>query len=159
MAPFPRTQQNSSWRSRSNQNYDLTHWATVVTPCDSGRMDAQPQPPYDRRAFYRRDRRSARLARRFTERTPAEWGVTERGDDMLLCVSGLATNVGPPARHRAGGQVGSGGAGARQGGVVRVRAGAVTGVRGGNGERPPSLGKAGALVRRQWGGRTAVTRS
>lgn len=56
-------------------------------------MNAQSQHPHTREAFYRRDRRSVRLAREFTGETLTEWGVTERGDDVLLCVSELATNA------------------------------------------------------------------
>ncbi|MBG0852300.1 ATP-binding protein [Streptomyces spinoverrucosus] len=56
-------------------------------------MNAQPQHPYTREAFYRRDRRSVRLAREFTGDTLTEWGMAERGDDVLLCVSELATNA------------------------------------------------------------------
>ncbi|WP_171114387.1 MULTISPECIES: ATP-binding protein [Streptomyces] len=56
-------------------------------------MNAQSQHPRTREAFYRRDRRSVRLAREFTGEALTEWGVTERGDDVLLCVSELATNA------------------------------------------------------------------
>ncbi|MEV0640295.1 ATP-binding protein [Streptomyces sp. NPDC050619] len=56
-------------------------------------MNAEPQHPYQREAFYRRDRRSVRLAREFTRKTLADWSVTARCDDVLLCVSELATNA------------------------------------------------------------------
>lgn len=36
---------------------------------------------------------SARSARRFTEQTLADWGITERLDDVRLCVSELVTNA------------------------------------------------------------------
>ncbi|WP_329334344.1 ATP-binding protein [Streptomyces sp. NBC_00663] len=44
-------------------------------------------------ALYARDRRSIGVARDLTRVTLAEWGVTERSDDVLLCVSELATNA------------------------------------------------------------------
>ncbi|NGO43283.1 ATP-binding protein [Streptomyces ureilyticus] len=56
-------------------------------------MDAQPQLLHAREAFYRRDRRSARLAREFTREALTDWGTAERSDDVLLCVSELATNA------------------------------------------------------------------
>ncbi|KOV55629.1 ATP-binding protein [Streptomyces sp. MMG1121] len=56
-------------------------------------MDAEPQLPRTREAFYRRDRRSVRLARRFAQETLTEWAFTGRSEDVLLCVSELATNV------------------------------------------------------------------
>ncbi|WP_405882708.1 ATP-binding protein [Streptomyces sp. NBC_01136] len=56
-------------------------------------MNAQPQLPHTREAFYRRDRRSVRLAREFTREALNDWSAIERGDDVLLCVSELATNA------------------------------------------------------------------
>lgn len=56
-------------------------------------MNAQPQLLHNREAFYRRDRRSVRLAREFTRETLTGWGTPERTDDVLLCVSELATNA------------------------------------------------------------------
>ncbi|MEU9289521.1 ATP-binding protein [Streptomyces sp. NPDC048275] len=56
-------------------------------------MNAQPQLPHAREAFYRRDRRSVRLAREFTRAALADWAAAERSDDVLLCVSELATNA------------------------------------------------------------------
>ncbi|MEH0418241.1 ATP-binding protein [Streptomyces sp. B21-083] len=56
-------------------------------------MNAQPQLLHTREAFYRRDRRSVRLARGFTREALADWGTPERTDDVLLCVSELATNA------------------------------------------------------------------
>ncbi|MFD7404658.1 ATP-binding protein [Streptomyces sp. NPDC059866] len=65
-------------------------------------MNAQPQHPHTREAFYRRDRRSVGHAREFTRQTLADWAMTERSDDALLCVSELATNAllhgAPPGR-------------------------------------------------------------
>lgn len=56
-------------------------------------MNAQPQLLHAREAFYRRDRRSVRLAREFTREALTDWAAAERSDDVLLCVSELATNA------------------------------------------------------------------
>ncbi|MFF3373214.1 ATP-binding protein [Streptomyces sp. NPDC002680] len=56
-------------------------------------MNAQPQLLHSREAFYRRDRRSVRLARDFTREALTDWGTPERTDDVLLCVSELTTNA------------------------------------------------------------------
>ncbi|WP_343244184.1 ATP-binding protein [Streptomyces sp. SID14446] len=61
-------------------------------------------PPL-RERFFRRDRRAVAAARRFAHETLAGWGLagTEQADDVLLCVSELATNAlvhaVPPGRH------------------------------------------------------------
>ncbi|MCT4354256.1 ATP-binding protein [Streptomyces sp. Je 1-79] len=49
--------------------------------------------PLFREAFYRRERRSVPLARDFTRKALADWGLDECADDVLLCVSELATNA------------------------------------------------------------------
>ncbi|MEU6578817.1 ATP-binding protein [Streptomyces sp. NPDC046805] len=58
-------------------------------------MDVNNQPPYQRDQFYRRDRRSVPAARRFVAWSLTYWGLAEweRADDVLLCVSELATNA------------------------------------------------------------------
>ncbi|MEU8973726.1 ATP-binding protein [Streptomyces monashensis] len=56
-------------------------------------MNAEPQHPHTRAAFYRRDRRSVRFARRLAQEALTEWEFTERSADVLLCVSELATNA------------------------------------------------------------------
>lgn len=56
-------------------------------------MSAQPQHPRTREVFYRRDRRSVGQAREFTREALTDWSVTDRSDDVLLCVSELATNA------------------------------------------------------------------
>ncbi|NUK28119.1 ATP-binding protein [Streptomyces lunaelactis] len=56
-------------------------------------MVDESQLPYFREAFYRRDRRCVSAARDFTRRALADWSVADRGDDVLLCVSELATNA------------------------------------------------------------------
>ncbi|MEU6348764.1 ATP-binding protein [Streptomyces sp. NPDC047072] len=47
----------------------------------------------NRIALYPRDRRSVAVARDFTRVTLSDWKVTHRQDDVLLCVSELATNA------------------------------------------------------------------
>lgn len=64
-----------------------------MTDSDSDLVNAQTQHPHTRQAFYRRDRRSVRLARKFAWQTLTDWAAAERGDDVLLCVSELATNA------------------------------------------------------------------
>lgn len=59
-------------------------------------MNAEPPHPHaptTREAFYRRDRRSVGLARDFARAALADWEIAERSDDVLLCVSELATNA------------------------------------------------------------------
>ncbi|MEV5534759.1 ATP-binding protein [Streptomyces prunicolor] len=56
-------------------------------------MNEQLHQTHTREAFYRRDRRSVALAREFTRNTLADWAITGRIDDVLLCVSELATNA------------------------------------------------------------------
>ncbi|MEU5213024.1 ATP-binding protein [Streptomyces sp. NPDC020742] len=55
-----------------------------------------------RTAFYRRERRSVALAREFARTALADWDRKQRADDIVLCVSELATNAllhgVPPAR-------------------------------------------------------------
>ena len=56
-------------------------------------MDAHPQLLHTRTALYPRDRRNVAVARDLTRITLADWGLTWRSDDVLLCVSELATNA------------------------------------------------------------------
>ncbi|WP_030799469.1 ATP-binding protein [Streptomyces sp. NRRL S-337] len=55
-----------------------------------------------RSAFYLRERRSVSLAREFARTTLADWDLKLRTDDIVLCVSELATNAllhgAPPGR-------------------------------------------------------------
>ncbi|MGW5257797.1 ATP-binding protein [Streptomyces sp. NPDC004012] len=68
-------------------------------------MNETIQLPPLRERFLRRERRAVPAARRFTEETLAGWGLAaaDRGDDVLLCVSELATNAlvhgVPPGRR------------------------------------------------------------
>lgn len=52
---------------------------------------------------YRRERRSVPLAREFARHALADWDLESRADDVLLCVSELATNAllhgVPPGRE------------------------------------------------------------
>lgn len=56
-------------------------------------MDVETQHPLLRERLYRRERRSVGLARRFTRAALTDWRVGERADDIVLCVSELATNA------------------------------------------------------------------
>jgi anti-sigma regulatory factor (Ser/Thr protein kinase) len=56
-------------------------------------MDDQHPQPEPRRAFYRRERRSVPLARDFARQAVLDWRLIGRLDDVLLCVSELATNA------------------------------------------------------------------
>ncbi|MCX5237874.1 ATP-binding protein [Streptomyces prunicolor] len=68
-------------------------------------MNEQLHQSHTREAFYRRDRRSVALAREFTRNTLADWEIADRADEVLLCVSELATNAilhgVPPGRGLA----------------------------------------------------------
>ncbi|GAA2975534.1 hypothetical protein Sfulv_26130 [Streptomyces fulvorobeus] len=46
-----------------------------------------------RERFYRRDRRSVAAAREFAGTAATDWGFGARQDDVVLCVSELATNA------------------------------------------------------------------
>lgn len=46
-----------------------------------------------RTAFYRRERRSVSRARQFARTALADWDLDHLADDVLLCVSELATNA------------------------------------------------------------------
>jgi anti-sigma regulatory factor (Ser/Thr protein kinase) len=56
-------------------------------------MNEQPQPLAARWSFHRRDRRSVGHAREFARVALVDWRVGARADDVLLCVSELATNA------------------------------------------------------------------
>ncbi|WP_079053940.1 ATP-binding protein [Streptomyces graminilatus] len=68
-------------------------------------MNETTQPCTLRERFFRRERRSVPAARRLAYEFLAGWGLagTERGDDVLLCVSELVTNAllhgVPPGRQ------------------------------------------------------------
>ncbi|MER6120260.1 ATP-binding protein [Streptomyces sp. NPDC001743] len=57
-------------------------------------MNETMQLPLLRERFFRRERRSVRAARDFVREALADWGTGEaRADDVVLCVSELATNA------------------------------------------------------------------
>ncbi|MFJ9213454.1 ATP-binding protein [Streptomyces sp. NPDC102264] len=58
-------------------------------------MDATTRHFVLRERFFRRDRRSVPAARKFTHQALVDWDLTEgfSADDVLLCVSELATNA------------------------------------------------------------------
>lgn len=56
-------------------------------------MNTHPQLLHARTALYPRDRRSVAVARDLARITLDDWRLTRRSDDVLLCVSELATNA------------------------------------------------------------------
>lgn len=56
-------------------------------------MDVETQHPLLRERFYRRERRSVGAAREFTRSALTDWEAAARADEVLLCVSELATNA------------------------------------------------------------------
>ncbi|MEV0262233.1 ATP-binding protein [Streptomyces sp. NPDC050617] len=56
-------------------------------------MNENIQPSVQRERFYRRERRSVPLARGFVRQTLTDWGVRGRDEELLLCVSEMATNA------------------------------------------------------------------
>lgn len=56
-------------------------------------MNGDNRLPHFRERFYRRERRSVPAARAFVGEALTAWGVGERGDEVLLCVSEMATNA------------------------------------------------------------------
>ncbi|NEB35378.1 ATP-binding protein [Streptomyces sp. SID14515] len=56
-------------------------------------MNETTQLPFYRAAFYCRERRSIPVVRKFTRKALVEWECEARADDVLLCVTELATNA------------------------------------------------------------------
>ncbi|MEV6574038.1 ATP-binding protein [Streptomyces sp. NPDC051577] len=56
-------------------------------------MNVNIQPALVRERFYPRSRQTVRAAREFLVETLDAWEVAGRRDDLLLCVSELATNA------------------------------------------------------------------
>ncbi|MFE2055639.1 ATP-binding protein [Streptomyces sp. NPDC059446] len=56
-------------------------------------MNESTQLPSFRQAFYRRERRSVPLVRQFVREALFDWACEADLDDVLLCVSELATNA------------------------------------------------------------------
>ncbi|MEU3894667.1 ATP-binding protein [Streptomyces sp. NPDC045251] len=65
----------------------------MTTERDPRHVNNENRPPSPRERFYRRERRSVPAARAFAREALAAWGVRERADDVVLCVSELATNA------------------------------------------------------------------
>ncbi|MFJ4568851.1 ATP-binding protein [Streptomyces caelestis] len=69
----------------------------MATECDCRPVnDETPlllQPPSPRERFYRRERQSVPAARAFARDALMDWGGCGRAEDVLLCVSELATNA------------------------------------------------------------------
>ncbi|PAM97493.1 ATP-binding protein [Streptomyces sp. Alain-F2R5] len=65
----------------------------MTTESDTRHVNTETQPPSPRERFYRRERRSVPAARAFARETLVDWGVRGRADDVVLCVSELATNA------------------------------------------------------------------
>ncbi|MFJ2224145.1 ATP-binding protein [Streptomyces anulatus] len=56
-------------------------------------MNETTQLPYYRAAFYCRERRSIPVVRKFARKALVEWECEKRMNDVLLCVTELATNA------------------------------------------------------------------
>ncbi|OIJ99811.1 ATP-binding protein [Streptomyces colonosanans] len=56
-------------------------------------MNTETPLPTARERFYRRERQSVPAARSFTHSALTDWGMADRADDILLCVSELTTNA------------------------------------------------------------------
>ncbi len=69
----------------------LSH--TLVTQRDDRPVNPTIQAALVRERLYLRSPRTVAAARQFTRDTLRAWVVTERHDEMLLCVSELATNA------------------------------------------------------------------
>ncbi|MFI1756775.1 ATP-binding protein [Streptomyces sp. NPDC020571] len=65
----------------------------MTTERDPRPVNSQTPPPSPRERFYLRERRSVPAAREFAREALADWGVRGRADDVVLCVSELATNA------------------------------------------------------------------
>lgn len=69
----------------------LSH--TLVTPRDDRPVNLHTQAALLNERLYLRVPQTVAAARQFTRDTLHAWGVDARVDDMLLCVSELATNA------------------------------------------------------------------
>lgn len=85
------------------KEYGLPVSPTLVTHRDDRPVNVEIHPALLRERYFPRSPRSVRPAREFTAETLHAWGVTCRRDDLLLCVSELATNAllhgVPPGRY------------------------------------------------------------
>ncbi|MFG2130967.1 ATP-binding protein [Streptomyces sp. NPDC048751] len=65
----------------------------MTTERHSRPVNLETPPPSPRERFYRRERQSVPAARRFARDALADWEIGPRADDVLVCVSELATNA------------------------------------------------------------------
>lgn len=79
--------------TRTKDVYGSTHCFTLTTDSDPRFMNVETQHPLLRERLYRRERRSVGVAREFARAVLADWGNGWPTDDVLLCVSELATNA------------------------------------------------------------------
>ncbi|MFD5694583.1 ATP-binding protein [Streptomyces rubiginosohelvolus] len=56
-------------------------------------MNETTQLPHFRAAFHCRERRSIPVVRKFARKALVDWECEQRADDVLLCVTELATNA------------------------------------------------------------------
>ncbi|MEV5984857.1 ATP-binding protein [Streptomyces sp. NPDC052051] len=63
------------------------------TRCEPRHVNSETSLLTARERFYRRERKSVPASRAFTRLALVDWGMTARADDVLLCVSELATNA------------------------------------------------------------------
>ncbi|MFD8884988.1 ATP-binding protein [Streptomyces erythrochromogenes] len=79
--------------TRTRRGVRVARLLTLVTQGDDRRVNVEVHPALLRERFYPRSRQTVRPAREFAAETLHAWGVTCRRDDVLLCVSELATNT------------------------------------------------------------------
>ncbi|MEU0225782.1 ATP-binding protein [Streptomyces sp. NPDC006284] len=65
----------------------------MTTERDPRHVNDETRSPSSRQRFYTRERRSVPAARAFAREALDVWGVRGRTDDVVLCVSELATNA------------------------------------------------------------------
>ncbi|GHE75415.1 hypothetical protein GCM10017778_71380 [Streptomyces vinaceus] len=66
---------------------------TLITQRDDRPVNVEIHPAMLRERYFPRSRQSIGSTREFAAVTLDAWGVTRRRDDLLLCVSELATNA------------------------------------------------------------------
>ncbi|MFG2620392.1 ATP-binding protein [Streptomyces sp. NPDC048507] len=99
----PSTHERYRYQPVLLREYGLPVWLTLVTQRDDRPVNVEIHPALLRERYFPRSPRSVRPAREFAAETLHAWGVTHRRDDLLLCVSELATNAllhgVPPGRY------------------------------------------------------------
>lgn len=80
-------------RTRTKNLYGFAQCSTLITLRDSRPVNETKQLPLLREKFFRRERRSVPAARAFALWALEDWGIRGCADDVLLCVSELATNA------------------------------------------------------------------